>query len=186
MDDLLDRHAPRLDEPGDWDDVLRRAAERRRPRRRLLVTAVIVIAAFIVAPALAVLLNDRGGQLPSGADRGNVVAILQPRTGRLLLMVAPWKGHDGFCYFAFFNRAGCVPRSHQTVVTRPPIFGWSFDPRMRSATATTLGGKRVRLAVRHFGGRINATFFLVSNRYTLLRNLALRDAAGHVVARIKR
>jgi hypothetical protein len=186
MEELLDRQVPRFDEPADWDDVLRRARQRRRPRRRLLAIAVAVVAAFIVAPALAVLLHDRGGGLPSGADRSNVVVVLQPKTGRVLLMAAPWKGHDGFCYFAFFNRAGCVPRSRQTVVTRPPIFGWTFDPRIRSGTATTLGGKLVPLTVRHFGGRINATFFLVSNRFSLLRQVVLRDAAGHVIARIRR
>jgi hypothetical protein len=186
MKELLDRQVPSFDEPGDWDDVLRRSRRRRRPSRRLLALAVALVAAFLVAPALAVLLHDRGGGLPSGADRSNVVVILQPKTGRVLLMAAPWKGHDGFCYFAFFNRAGCVPRSRQTVVTRPPIFGWSFDSRIRSGTATTLRGKRVNLLVRHFGGRIDATFFLVSNRFSLLRNVVLRDAAGHVIARIRR
>ena len=87
---------------------------------------------------------------------------------------------------AFFNRAGCVARSRQTVVTRPPVFGWSFDSRIHSGTARTLGGKRVNLMVRHFGGRIDATFFLVSNRFSLLRNVVLRDAAGHVIVRIRR
>jgi hypothetical protein len=186
MEELLDRQVPRFDEPGDWDDVLRRARPRHRPSRRLLAIAVVLVAAFIVAPALAVLLRDRDLQLPSGADRSNVVVMLQPKTGRVLLMVAPWKGHDGFCYFAFFNRAGCVARSSQTVVTRPPVFGWTFDPRIRSGTATTLGGKQVRLTVRHFGGRVNATFFLVSNRLSLLRQVVLQDAGGHVIARIRR
>jgi hypothetical protein len=186
MDELLDRQVPRFDEPGDWDDVLRRARRQHRPGRRLLVIAVVVFAAFIVAPALAVLLRDHKGGLPSGADRSNVVVMLQPKTGRVLLMAAPWKGHDGFCYFAFFNRSGCVARSSQTVVTRPPVFGWTFDPRIRSGTARTLAGKTVRLTVRHFGGRINATFFLVSNRFSFLRQVVLRDAAGHVIARIRR
>jgi hypothetical protein len=185
MKELLDRQVPSFDEPGDWDDVLHRAKRRRMPRRRLLAIAVAVVAACAVAPAVAVLLRDHKG-LPSGADRSNVVVILQPKTGRVLLMAAPWKGHDGFCYFAFFNRAGCVPRSRQTVVTRPPIFGWTFDSRIRAGTATTLGGRHLDLTVRHFGGRIDATFFLVSNRFSLLRNVVLRDAAGHVIVRIRR
>jgi hypothetical protein len=185
MDELLDRQVPRFDEPGDWDDVLRRAKKRRLPRRRLLAVTVAVVAACAVAPAVAVLLRDHKG-LPSGADRSNVAVVLQPRTGRVLLMVAPWKGHDGFCYFAFFNRAGCVPRSSQTVVMRPPTFGWTFDSRIRSGTTTTLSGRQVHLLVRHFGGRINATFFLVANRLSFLRQVVLRDADGHVIARIRR
>jgi hypothetical protein len=38
--------------------------------------------------------------------------------------------------------------------------------------------------VQHFGGRIDATVFLVRDRLPrLLRSVVLRDAAGHVVSR---
>ena len=83
MDDVLDRHVPRFDEPADWDDVLRRAKQHRRPRRRLLAVATVVLAAFVVAPALAVMLRDHGVRLPSAADRSNVVVVMQPKTGRV-------------------------------------------------------------------------------------------------------
>ena len=186
MEELLDRQVPPFDEPGDWDDVLRRAKQRRRPRRRLLAIAVAVVAAFIVAPALAVLLRDRGVQLPSAADRSNVAVIVQPKTGRVLVEVAPWKGHEGFCYLALRVRAGCVPRFGQTTILWPPLFGWSFDRRVRSGTATTIGGKGVPLTVQYFGGRIDATLFLVRDRLPrLLRSVVLRDAAGHVVGRFR-
>ena len=186
MDELLERQIPRFDEPADWNDVLERARRQRRPRRRLLVMAAAVLSVLVVAPALAVVLRDGGVKLPSEADRSNIVVIMQPLTGRVLLEAAPWKGHDGFCYFAYFNRAGCVPRSSQTVVTRPPIFGWTFDPRIRSGTATTLGGKHIPLTVAHFGGRVDATFFLIRDRLPrLLRDVVLRDAQGRVVARAR-
>jgi hypothetical protein len=42
------------------------------------------------------------------------------------------------------------------------------------------------LTVQHFGGRIDATFFLVRDRLPrLLRSVVLRDAQGRVVARVK-
>ncbi len=186
MDGLLDRHMPRFDEPGDWNDVLERARRRRRPRGRLLVIAAATFAVLVVAPALAVVLRDRGVHLPSEADRSNVVVILQPRTGRVLLEAAPWRGHDGFCYLVLRVRAGCVPRkSSGVVLLTPPLFGWSFDPRVRTGTATTFDGKHIPLTVQHFGGKIDATFFLVRDRLPrLLREVVLRDAQGRVVARI--
>jgi hypothetical protein len=186
MEDVLDRHVPRIDEPGDWDDVLRRAEQHRRPRRRLLAAATVVVAAFVVAPALAVMLRDRGLHLPSGADRNNVVVILQPLTGRVVIQAAPWKGHDGFCYVFMQLRAGCVPhKAGGTTVMWPPLFGWTFDRRVRTGTATTIAGKHVRLSVQHFGGRVDATLFLVRTRIPrLLRSVVLRDAEGNVVARL--
>jgi hypothetical protein len=187
MDDVLDRHMPRIEEPGDWNDVLRRAKQHRRPRRRLLVVAAAVVAAFVVAPALAVMLRDDGAHLPSSADRNNVVVILQPTTGRMLIEVAPWKSHDGFCYLVLQLRAGCVPhKARGTVMTWPPLFGWSFDSRVRTGTAATMAGKHVPLMVQHFGGRVDVTLFLIRDRLPrLLRGVVLRDAAGNVVARLR-
>jgi hypothetical protein len=187
MDDVLEHLVPRNDEPADWDDVLRRAKQRRRPRRRLLAVAAVMLAALIVAPALAVMLRDRGLHLPSEADRSNVVVILQPLTGRVLLQAAPWRGHQGFCYVVLQLRAGCVAhKSRGTTLLYPPIFGWTFDPSVRTGTATGLGGKHFPLTVQHFGGRIDATFFLVRDRLPrLLRSVVLRDAQGRVVARVK-
>lgn len=183
---VLDEYVPLRDEEPDWDDVLRRA-RRRRPPARLLVAVLVAIAVFGVAPALAVvLLRDSRPGLPSGADRSNVAIVLQPHTRRVLLEVAPWRGHDGFCYFAYIGRSGCVPRSRQTAVTALPVFGWTFDTRVTSATATTLGGKHVQLLVRRFRGRVNATFFLDARRYALLRNIVLRDRDGRVIIRLRR
>ena len=183
--EALDEYVPLWIETPEWEDVLRRARHRRSPR--LLVAVAVAIAVFGGAPALAVvLLRDSKPRLPSAADRSNVAVMLQPRTGRIVLEVAPWKGHDGFCYFAYFARSGCVPRSHQTVVSAPPVFGWTFDPRVVSATATTFGGKHVQLLVRRFRGRVNATFFLAGRPFALLHNIVLRDRDGHVVVRLRR
>ena len=190
MEDMLDRHVPRIDEPGGWDDVLRRAKQHRRPRRRLLALAAAVLAAFIVAPALAVLLRDRGVHMPSGADLSNVVVVMQTTTGhpsRVLIKAAPWKGHDGFCYLALQLRAGCVPhKARGTAVLWPPLFGWTFDRRVQTGTATTISGKPVPLVVEYIGGRIDATLFFVRGRLPhLLRSVVLRDAAGDVVTRLR-
>lgn len=183
--EALEEYVPLRAESPAWEDVLRRARRRRPPR--LLVALAVAIAVFGGAPALAVVLlhNPKPG-LPSGADRSDVAIMLQPHTGRVVLEVAPWKGHDGFCYFAFFDRSGCVPRSHQTVVTAPPLFGWTFDPRVAEATATTFAGKHVQLLVRRFSGRIDATFFFEAQRFALLRNIVLRDRHGHVIVRLRR
>ena len=188
MDDVLERLVPRIDEPADWSDVLRRAKQHRRPRRRLLAIVAVVLAAFVVAPALAVMLRDRGVHLPSGADRSNIIVVMQPRTGRMLIEVAPWKGHNGFCYLVLQLRAGCVPhKARGTTVLLPPLFGWTFDRRVRTGTATTLAGKHIRLTVEYFGGRVDATLFLVRDwPPRMLRNVVLRDGQGRVVARIKR
>jgi len=102
--------------------------------------------------------------------------------------VAPWKGHDGFCYLVLQLRAGCVPhKARGTTVLLPPLFGWTFDRRVRTGTATTLAGKHIRLTVEYFGGRVDATLFLVRDwPPRMLRNVVLRDGQGRVVARIKR
>jgi hypothetical protein len=182
--EALDEYVPLRAETPAWEDVLRRARRRRSPR--LLVAVAVAVAVMGGGPALAVvLLHDGKPGLPSGADRSNVAIMLQPRTGRVVLEVAPWKGHDGFCYFAYFARSGCVPRSHQTLVTAPPVFGWTFDPRVVSATATTFGGKHVQLLVRRFPGRVNATFFIDARRHALLREIVLRDRDGHVISRLR-
>ena len=188
MDDVLERLVPRIDEPADWNDVLQRAKPHRRPRRRLLAVVAVVLAAFVVAPALAVMLRDRGVHLPSGADRSNVMVVMQPRTGRILIEVAPWKGHDGFCYLVLQLRAGCVPhQARGTTILLPPLFGWTFDRRVRTGTAMTLAGKRIPLTVEHFGGRVDATLFFARDwPPRMLRNVVLRDGQGRVVARIKR
>jgi hypothetical protein len=182
----LDLLVPVDDSPPDWDDVLRRA-RRRRPRRRLVVAVAALVAALAGAPALAVLLRDRGLDLPAQADRNNVVVIVQPHTGRILVEAAPWQGHDGFCYLLLRLRAGCVPRSTSgTAILKPPLFGWTFDPRVAAGSATTFAGKQVPLTVAHFP-KLNVTLFLVRDRLPrMLRSVVLRDAAGKVVARFTR
>jgi hypothetical protein len=184
--ELLEELVPRDGRPGNWDDVLRRAA-RPRFRMRALVAAAAVVAVVGVAPAVAVVvLRHGGGGLPAGADRNNVIVAIQPVTGRVLYELAPWKGHDGFCYLVLGTRAGCVPRSRQTVVLRSPLYGWTFDRRVVSGTVTTRGGRTIPLVVRRFGGRIDATFFLVRDRLPRpLGTVELRDANGHVVERIR-
>jgi hypothetical protein len=187
MNTVLDEHVPPFDEPADWNDVLRRAGRRRRIRRPVLAAIVAACAVFAVAPALAVLLHDDGVGLPAAADRSNVAVVIAPVGGRVLLQVAPWKGHAGFCYLVLRQRAGCVPRkAHGTVVLWPPLFGWSFDPAVRTGTATTLAGKHVPLTVVHYGGKLDVTLFLVRGRLPrLLNEVVLRDRAGHVVARVR-
>jgi hypothetical protein len=184
MNELLDRIVPPFDEPTDWDDVLRRARTRRAPRRLVLVAAVVG-AALVVGPALGVLLTRHTTpRLPAGADKRNVVVIVQPLTGRILVQAAPWKGHDGICYVMLFQRAGCVPRTlHGTLVLTPPITGYTFDSRVVSGTARTLAGKRVPLQIEHFP-KLKVTFFLRRGRLPgLFREITLRDAAGRVVVR---
>lgn len=185
---LLDELVPAFDDDAEWDDVLRRARRRRLPRRRLVLAAAVVVGALTVGPALGVLLTrDRGPQLPSAADRSNVAVVLQPATGRMLLKVAPWKGHAGFCYAGPRARGACVPHSARgTTLLFPPLFGWTFDRRVVSGTATLLSGKHVPLTLRRFRGRIDATVFLVRDRLPrLLREVVLRDAGGNVVARVR-
>ena len=116
--DVLDAYVAPFDgEPADWEDVVRRVRRRRphgwrMPRRR----GVAVRAAHGRAcPGL-----PRGRPvpvLPGAADRGRVVAILDPRTGALQVQVAPWQGHKGVCYLFVGLQAGCVPRSAHGGIT---------------------------------------------------------------------
>ena len=184
---LLDELVPPFTAPGDWDDVLHRARPR-RPRGRVLVAIAIAVAAVGVGPALAFeLLQHDPTKLPSAADRSDVAVIIQPRTGRVLLEIAPWKSHDGFCYSLVGVRAGCVPhKARGTLAMWPPLLGWSFDPRVRSGTATTRRGEAVPLIVSHFGRRIDVTVFLQRSLVPpLLTGVTLRDAHGKVVARLR-
>ena len=188
MNEVMERLVPRFDEPGDWDDVLRRAGGR-RVRPALLAALVVALAAVAVAPTLAGLLRHGGVGLPDEADRTNVGVVLAPINRKVILEVAPWRGHTGFCYAVLHARAGCVPRKRSgAVITKPALFGWTFDDRVRSGEATTFGGKRVPLTVRHFGGRTDVTVFLARSRIPfpgLLRRVVLRDAAGKVVLRVR-
>ncbi len=180
---VLDELVPLHDERPDWDDVLRRA-RRGGPRTRILSAVAVAVCVFGVAPALAVVLL-RGGpaRLPSGADRSHVAVVMEPATGRVLLEAAPWKGHDGFCYVALSERAGCVPRKRRgTVLLYPPLFGWSFDPGVRSGTVTVRAGKRVPLRVVHFGGRIDVTLFVLRGRLPVAyRSVTLRNEDGTAI-----
>jgi hypothetical protein len=188
MRGTLDELVPLREERPDWEDVLRRAA-RTRPRPRLVLAAALVVAALAGAPALGFFLTrDAAPQLPKEADRSNVAVVLEPGTGRVLLMAAPWKAHDGVCYLFLRVRAGCVSRKASgTVMTSPPLFGWTFDRRVVSGTAETLSGKRVPLVVRHFEGRLDITFFMTRGRLPrLLRHAELRDAHGRVVVSVLR
>jgi hypothetical protein len=181
---LLDELVPRVGGEGDWEDVLHRA--RRRRRGPALVVALLVVA-LTPASALAVVLT-RAAQatLPPGADRSNVVVVLQPLTGRIVVQAAPWKKHDGICFVLLGARAGCVPRSaRNTAVLSPPLVGYTFDRRVVSGTAVTASGKHVRLLVHRFGGRVDATFFVTRDRLPrLIRMVILRDDNGRAVVRL--
>jgi len=183
----LDTLVPIDDAPADWEDVLRRARRGRRPRRRYVVALAVVVAALAGAPALAVMLRDRGIHLPAEADRNNVAVIMQPHTGKVLLEAAPWKGHSGFCYVVLRMRAGCVPRTASgAMLLEPRVFGGTFNRRVVSGTATTFGGKQLRLTVVRFK-KLDVTLFLVRDRLPrMLRSVELRDAAGKVVLRFRR
>jgi hypothetical protein len=188
MNEILEHLVPPFDEPGDWDDVLRRAG-RRRMRPPLVAAIIVALAAVAVAPTLAGLLRHDGVGLPAEADRSNVAIVLAPLNGKVILEAALWKGHEGFCYEVMHLRAGCVPRkTFGAMITKPPLFGWTFDDRVRSGVATTLGGRRVPLIVKHFGGRMDVTLFLARGRLPiphLLKSVVLRDANGKVVLRLR-
>ena len=182
MNELLEELVPPIHGDGDWNDVLRRA--RPRPRRRLVFVVAFAVAALVVAPALGVLLTRDGGpRLPPEADRSNVVVVVQPLTGRIVVQAAPWKGHDGICYLLLGMRAGCAPRG--TVVFTPAFVGFTFDRRVVSGTGVTLAGKRVPLVVRHFE-KLGATFFFTRGRLPrLLREATLLAANGKVIAHLR-
>jgi hypothetical protein len=184
MTELLDELVPPFDAAGDWDDVLRRAGRRSR-RPVLLAAAVFAVAAVVVGPALGVLLTRHTTpHLPKEADTKNVVVMVQPLTGRILVQAAPWKGHDGICYVMLFKRAACVPRTARgTEVVTPPVAGYTFDSRVVAGTAVTLAGKHVPLRVAHFP-KLGVTFFVPRGRLpAFFAHATLTDASGKVVAR---
>jgi hypothetical protein len=167
--ELLDDYVP----VDDWDDVLRRA-RRRAPRRRLVLAAVLVVAALAAAPAVAVhLLSAPPPRLPDAADRSHgVFAVLQPRSGRILIQAAPWKGHAGVCYLVVGELAGCAPR-HTSATTfsyatkypflkgHPRVlafWGYTFDRRVVSAKAFFPDGTARDVPVHRLGGRLDITF----------------------------
>jgi hypothetical protein len=71
--------------------------------------------------------------LPDGADRSKALVVLQPQTGRMLVEVAPWVGHEGVCYVVLQKRAGCLRRHGQTIAMWPPPVVFTFDARVVSA-----------------------------------------------------
>jgi hypothetical protein len=155
----------------DWDDVRRRA--RRGRGRRLGVVAVVAAAALGGGPALGVLLTRSAPpQLPPGADLANVAIVLQPHTGKMLLKVAPWTGHDGICYVALQRVAGCMRDRGQTVAFQPPPLVISFDPRVAAAA---------RGRVERFR-KLGVTFVLPPAGVRVLR---LLDREGRQVERIR-
>jgi hypothetical protein len=182
---LLDELVPEFDLPGDWEDVRRRA--RRGSGRRLALVAAIVCTVLAGSATAAVLLTrDARASLPPGADRANVVVIVQPRTGRVLIQAAPWKRHDGICYVVLWRHAGCVlRRAHRTVLFSPPLVGYTFDVRVAAARGVTLSGRHVRLVLRRFDGRLNVTFFFVRTRIPpLLRRVTFLDRDGAVIGHV--
>jgi hypothetical protein len=168
---LLDGFVAPFDgEPGDWPDVLRRAT-RRRPRRRFVLAAAAIVAALAAASAVAVpLLRSDGPKLPAAADRRNVLAVIQPRTGRVLIEAAPWKGRDGVCFLIVGKSARCVPRSKRASAVvwsagymtpsgrNSAVWGYTFDRRV-AAVKIYAGHRKYRaVPVHRFEGRLRVTF----------------------------
>ena len=181
IDRLLDAHVPPVEQLPDWDDVRRRA--RRGRGRRVAVATLVVAAALGGAPARAVLLHDSSPRLPKAADRSAVLVVLQPRTGRVVVEAAPWKGHDGICYLIAGRSSGCTMRSRRGAgFFAVPPSGYTFDPRVRRVTAVLRGGRRVPLAVRRLGGRLQVTFFTTGSG--VARGFELRNARGILISRI--
>jgi hypothetical protein len=180
---LIESYVARFDEPADWNDVLRRA-RRTRPRRRLVFALAVVVAALAGGPALGVMLTRDGKpQLPAGADKRNIVVVIQPLTGRIMIQAAPWKGHPGgVCYVLLFLRSGCTQGG--TLMLTPPLAGYTFDKRVAAGTAVTASGKHIRIAVTHFR-KLGITFFYSRGRIpNMFREVTLTDAAGQVVKHV--
>jgi hypothetical protein len=174
--------APFRGEPEAWEDVLRRARSRRRlPRRRIVVGLLAAVAVLGAAPALAVLLLSRPPRLPDGADRAQIEVALDPQSGRILAQVAPWRGHDGICYFVPSVRAGCVRRTpRSTVILSSPPMGFTFYSRIVSARVLLVGGGWRRIVLHWFGPPLDVAFFFPP-RLGDVRVLQLRDRHGRVV-----
>jgi hypothetical protein len=161
--DVLDAYVAQFDgEPEDWDDVVRRA-RRRPPRRRLALLIAVLVAALAGGPALGVLLlRDRGPQLPAGADRSQVVVALYPRSGKMFVELAPWKGHNGVCILFTGRSAGCWHRSKTGTMAingASGQWGYTFDRRATGAAALLLSGKRVPLSFIRFRSLGVAVFY---------------------------
>ena len=122
-----------------WQDVLRRA---RRGRTKRLTVAVVACAVMLSGgSALAVLLTRPAyATLPAAADQAKSMVVLEPSSGRILLQVAPWRGHPGVCYVALRRLAGCTRTAgrHGTVFFNPPRVLMIFDARVVRATGTRL------------------------------------------------
>lgn len=183
IDDLLDAHVPRLEHLPDWDDVRRRA--RRGRGRRIAIAAALAFAALGGGPALGVvLLRGSAPGLPKAADRSAVLAVVQPRTGRVVVEAAPWRGHDGICYLIEQRTNGCTGRSpHASGFFAEPPAGYTFDMRVASVTAVLRGGRRVTLDVHRLAGRLQVTFF--TSPGGVARAFVLRDARGAVLGRVR-
>ncbi|HWE27022.1 MAG TPA: hypothetical protein VHB97_03425 [Polyangia bacterium] len=122
-----------------WQDVLRRA--RRGKTRRLTVAAVAAAVMLSSGSALAVLLTRPAyATLPPAADQTKASVVLAPSSGRILLQVAPWRGHPGVCYVVLRQLAGCTRTvgRHGTVFFNPPRVLMTFDARVVGATGTRL------------------------------------------------
>ncbi len=203
VEDLLERLSPRRQDAPDWANVLDRSQDRQTTarRRRATVAAVFVllVAAFVI-PGLGLggqLLSLVPGrsttpppQLPDAADHRHVVAALDPRTGRLVLLAAPMKQVDGICFAFVANDGsswGCARRNRRGFgvhrVDKPA--GYTFDARATSAEIVLPARERRKVRFVHFAGRIRAAFFLAQRSLPGSRALLLlRDRHGTVIRRI--
>lgn len=124
-----------------WHDVLQRA--RRGRTRRLAVALAVSVLTIGAGSAVAVVLTRPAyATLPPQAVQARSMVILEPASGRILLEIAPWRGHPGVCYVALRRIAGCMRTAHRhgTVFLTPPRVLITFDSR-----AVAVAGRRVHL-----------------------------------------
>ena len=185
MNELLDELVPRDERPADWDDVLRRARLQRSTPRRLVFVAAFAAAALIVGTSVAALLSGgRGPQLPAAADRSRVAAVLDPRSGKLLVKVAPWKNHPGVCFAALVGRSACVDRG---TALASLALGYTFDERVVAGSAIAPhSGKRSPLVVSHWRNLGVVFFYSRAKPLRLMLRVELRDKNGNVLHTLRR
>lgn len=177
-------------EPGDWEDVLRRA--RRRPSRRGLVLAIAAaVAALAAASAVALpyFLPDGVPRLPLQEEWTHAGSVVDPGTGRVLLKVVRWPGQEGVC-FRVYGTLRCVSVSRggiQLAVgperSEPTSFWtYTFDPRVASARVSFADGTSQTLPRHRFGARLyRLRFFGPVSLRKPYDHITFYDAAGRPI-----
>jgi len=126
-----------------------------------------------------------------------VFVVIEPRTGRVLIEAAPWKGHSGICYLFLGRSAGCTPRGERkTMIARTTsyvlpsgrhssaLWGYTFDRRVASAKVFNSDNSHRRVPLHRLGGRLQVTFIgpvPISSRGTGW--VLFYDRAGRLIKR---